>query len=142
VTGGAVAGGGGSSLDGLSGNSGRSDARADPPVDSGASARKPLEEVQREFAELRFGMFIHFGITTYTGEWSDPNLDIKQFNPTGPDCDQWATAAASAGMKYAVLTKHHDGLRCGPARRAASTSLPTFGAFGVPDLAPFGRVYP
>ena len=28
---------------------------------------KPLEQLQREFVELRFGMFMHFGILTYTG---------------------------------------------------------------------------
>ena len=44
---------------------------------------KPLETLQREFVELRFGMFIHFGILTYTGSWSQANLAISQFNPTG-----------------------------------------------------------
>ena len=45
---------------------------------------KPLEQLQRDFVDLRFGMFIHFGILTYTGAWSKPNLDIKLFNPTRP----------------------------------------------------------
>jgi alpha-L-fucosidase len=76
---------------------------------AGAPGR-PLEELQREYIELRFGMFIHFGILTYTGEWAEPNLDIDQFNPTALDPGQWADAAVSAKMKYAVLTtRHHDG---------------------------------
>jgi alpha-L-fucosidase len=69
-----------------------------------------LEQVQREFVDLRFGMFIHFGILTYTGKWSQANLDIKQFNPTNLDPGQWADAAVAAKMKYGVLTtRHHDG---------------------------------
>jgi alpha-L-fucosidase len=76
---------------------------------------KPLEELQREFVDLRFGMFIHFGILTYTGFWSQANLDIGQFNPTGLDPGQWADAAVAAKMKYGVLTtRHHDGFALWP----------------------------
>ncbi|HXU80223.1 MAG TPA: alpha-L-fucosidase, partial [Polyangia bacterium] len=84
-----------------------------PPAASAprrAAPSKPLEQLQRDFVELRFGMFIHFGILTYTGSWSKPNLDIKLFNPTGLDPGQWADAAVAAHMKFGVLTtKHHDG---------------------------------
>jgi alpha-L-fucosidase len=78
---------------------------------------KPLQDLQRDFVDLRFGMFLHFGILTYTGSWSKPNLDIKQFNPTKLDPGQWADAAVSAKMKYGVLTtKHHDGFALWPSR--------------------------
>src|SRR6202012_3497411 len=78
---------------------------------------KPLEQLQREFVDLRFGMFLHFGILTYTGSWSKPNLDIKQFNPVGLDPGQWADAAVAAKMKYAVLTtRHHDGFALWPSK--------------------------
>lgn len=71
---------------------------------------KMLEENQREFVDLRYGMFIHFGILTYTGSWSQKNLDIDLFNPAELDCGQWADAAKAGGMKFGVLTtKHHDG---------------------------------
>src|SRR6185437_10940064 len=46
---------------------------------------KPLVGLQRDFVDLRFGMFLHFGILTYTGSWSKPDLDIKLFNPVGLD---------------------------------------------------------
>src|SRR3990172_5965064 len=71
---------------------------------------KTTKDLQREFAELRFGMFIHFGIMTFTGKpWATPNQDVSQFNPTDLDCGQWADAAAAAKMKFAILTtKHHD----------------------------------
>jgi alpha-L-fucosidase len=72
---------------------------------------RTTEEVQRDFTELRFGMFIHFSIMTFTGDpWATPNQDVNQFNPTNLDCNQWADAAASAKMKFGILTtKHHDG---------------------------------
>lgn len=82
-----------------------------------APAARPLEQLQREFVELRFGMFLHFGILTYTGSWSKPHLDIKQFNPTRLDPGQWADAAVDAKMKYGVLTtRHHDGFALWPSR--------------------------
>jgi len=82
---------------------------------SPAASAKPLTELQRDFVDLRFGMFLHFGILTYTGSWSKPNLDITQFNPTGLDPRQWADAAVAAKMKYGVLTTHHhDGFALWP----------------------------
>lgn len=70
-----------------------------------------LEALQRAFVELRFGMFIHFGIRTFTGDdWATPDQDISAFNPTALDAEQWAAAARSANMAFGVLTaKHHDG---------------------------------
>jgi len=87
-------------------------------VPTGAAATvKPLEHLQRDFVDLRFGMFLHFGILTYTGAWAKPNLDIKQFNPVGLDPGQWADAAVAAHMKYAVLTtRHHDGFALWPSK--------------------------
>jgi alpha-L-fucosidase len=64
-----------------------------------------------DFINLRFGMFIHFGMCTFHNEqWAYPFHDPKSFRPTALDCRQWARSAKSAGMRYAVLTtKHHDG---------------------------------
>ena len=45
-------------------------------------AATPLEDLQRSFVDLRFGMFLHFGILTYTGSWAQPNLDISLFKPS------------------------------------------------------------
>lgn len=66
---------------------------------------------QKRWRDLKFGLFIHFGINTfYDLEWSDGTLDPAAFNPTEFDPDQWCQAARSAGMKFVVLvTKHHDG---------------------------------
>lgn len=64
-----------------------------------------------DFINLRFGMFIHFGMCTFHDEqWAYPFHDPKSFRPAALDCGQWARAAKSAGMRYAVFTtKHHDG---------------------------------
>ncbi len=73
--------------------------------------QKSLTLAQQEFADLRFGMFIHFNIPTFsTDDWPDPNTPVSAFNPTKLDCNQWAEAAKSANMSYGCLTtKHHSG---------------------------------
>ena len=82
----------------------------------GAASSNPSPDRARnrsvlDFLNLRFGMFIHFNMSTFHGEqWANPFHDPKSFNPEALDCAQWARAAKSARMRYAVLTtKHHDG---------------------------------
>ena len=72
---------------------------------------KSLYQLQQEFVDLRFGMFIHFNMPTYFNEdWPDPDASPALFNPTKLDCKQWAKAARSANMTYGCLTtKHHSG---------------------------------
>jgi alpha-L-fucosidase len=74
------------------------------------------------FVHDRFGMFIHWGLYAMAArhEWVKhaeqiPNeiYDAKYFRHFDPDLydpEQWAGAAAGAGMKYFVVTtKHHEG---------------------------------
>lgn len=72
---------------------------------------KSLDELQRRFVDLRFGMFIHFNMPTFVNEdWPDPDASPELFNPGKLDCRSWAKAAKSAGMTYGCLTtKHHSG---------------------------------
>lgn len=72
---------------------------------------KSLHELQQAFVDLRFGMFIHYNMPTYSSEdWPDPDMPVSAFAPTKLDCGQWARAAKSAGMTYGCLTtKHHSG---------------------------------
>ena len=66
----------------------------------------------REIKELKFGMFICWSFSTFSGmEWT-PTLDkdATYFTATGCDTDQWCRVARKAGMNYILfLTKHHDG---------------------------------
>lgn len=75
------------------------------------SNAQTLYELQQDFVNLRFGMFIHFNIPTYLNEdWVDPDAPAAIFNPTKLDCNQWAQAAKDANMSYGCLTtKHHSG---------------------------------
>jgi alpha-L-fucosidase len=76
------------------------------------AAQSPnLHQLQQQFVDLRFGMFIHFNIPTFMNQdWADPDASPSLFNPTHLDCSQWARAAKSANMSYGCLTtKHHSG---------------------------------
>ena len=86
-------------------------------------ARKSLLQLQQEFLDLRFGMYIHLNMATYEQrEWGDPKASPQLFNPVHLDPDQWALAARSANMKYGCLTtKHHDGFCLWP----TATSSPS-----------------
>jgi alpha-L-fucosidase len=73
------------------------------------------------FQDVRFGMFIHWGLYSILAkqEWvmhSDriPVPEYKklfpQFNPTKFNAEEWVSIAADAGQKYMVFTsRHHDG---------------------------------
>ena len=66
---------------------------------------------QQALMERQYGMFIHFGVNTFTNhEWSDGTTPASAYHPTQLDCDQWVRVAHDAGFRYVLLiTKHHDG---------------------------------
>jgi len=78
-------------------------------------------EPVKAFQEMRFGMFVHWGIYSILGrgEWVMNNEKIpiaeyeplqKQFNPAEFNADEWVSLAKEAGQKYLTFTsKHHDG---------------------------------
>ena len=71
--------------------------------------------------DLKFGLFIHWGLYSMhgRGEWLMFNEKIpaeeyaklaEQFNPQKFDAAEWARIAQDAGMKYSVMVaRHHDG---------------------------------
>ncbi len=60
---------------------------------------------------MRFGMFVCWSFSTFSGkEWTPDVQNPAFFNATGCDTDQWCRVAKEAEMKYILfLTKHHDG---------------------------------
>ena len=80
-------------------------------VMSASAQTKSLHQLQQEFVDLRFGMFVHFGLPTFQeADWTDPQLSPEVFNPTRLDTDQWVKVAKSAGAKFiCVSVKHHAG---------------------------------
>jgi alpha-L-fucosidase len=81
------------------------------PAETG-SQRLPLKELQK-WESLQYGMFLHFGITTFVQD-SIPDSYALQRNspatlyaPDRLDVDQWVSVARDAGMKYMVLTAKH-----------------------------------
>jgi len=96
------------------------------------------EERMQWFRDAKFGMFVHWGPASISGEeisWGMAdriegghnhmkvprkaymNL-YKQFNPVKFDADEWLRLAGEAGMKYIVfITKHHDGFSMWPTKQ-------------------------
>ncbi len=88
------------------------------------SAYQPSPEnlqARREFQDMKFGMFIHWGVYSVLGdgEWVFHNrkLTLEEYNklpaffdPEKFDAHAWVSLAKAAGMKYITITsRHHDG---------------------------------
>ncbi|WP_276165991.1 alpha-L-fucosidase [Zobellia alginiliquefaciens] len=77
-------------------------------------------EARKEFQDMKFGMFIHWGVYSVLGdgEWVmyQQKIDLdtykklpKFFDPVDFDAEEWVKIAKSAGMKYITITsRHHD----------------------------------
>jgi alpha-L-fucosidase len=97
-------------------------------VDEGGAQRHSLERLRR-WEGLGYGMFIHFGMSTFVQEADHSQFAMKyganppeRYAPTDLDVDQWISTAAEAGMRYAVLTaKHHAGHCLWPSRLTESS---------------------
>ena len=75
---------------------------------AGPSPATSRTKVLADWEALHFGMFIHFGMSTFTGrEFGDISAQAKEYAPTALDVDQWIRVAHDGGMKYAVLTTKH-----------------------------------
>ncbi len=87
---------------------------AEPPAHAGPylpDAAATQRMVQ--WRSLKYGMFIHYGMSTFTGRELDRgDRPSATFAPPRSDTDQWARVAHEAGMKYAVLTSKHVAGHC------------------------------
>ena len=82
---------------------------------------KQLPQLQKEFLDLKFGMFLHFNLATYHNvDWALGTEDPLTFKPSALDCNQWAHVAKDANVGYAVLTvKHTEGFALWPSKYTA-----------------------
>ena len=70
-------------------------------------------EKLKEWEKLRFGMFIHFGMSTFDGDdLSKGDKPSEVYAPDKLDVEQWILLAKEARMKYAVLTAKHVSGHC------------------------------
>ncbi len=110
------------------------------------------QQALRNFDEMKFGMFIHWGLYAIpAGEWKGryvrgigewimfrERIPVKeyeqlaaQFNPVKFNGEEWAQLAREAGMRYLVITsKHHDGF----AMFKSNASK-----YNIVDATPYGR---
>jgi len=77
----------------------------------------------REFSELQYGMFVHFGLFSMLGrgEWvmnreqitpEEMRAYARDFHPDKFDADEICDLAVDGGMRYIVFTTmHHEGFR-------------------------------
>ena len=83
-----------------------------PATPEGGAQRLSLAHLQ-QWETLEYGMYIHFGMSTFDGdELSKGDKPSSFYNPTNLDVDQWVGVARDAGMKYAVLTAKHVSGHC------------------------------
>lgn len=104
------------------------DAEAPDTRGNGSGQPEATARAIREWQDMRFGMFVHWGPVSLKGTeigWSrgrEVPVDeydrlYERFNPVGFDAEQWVATAKSAGMKYLVITsKHHDGFCLWPSQ--------------------------
>ena len=76
-------------------------------------AQRLAPEQLERWEALRYGMFLHFGMSTFDGqELSDGRAPATLYAPDALDVDQWVSVARDAGMRYAVLTAKHVAGHC------------------------------
>jgi alpha-L-fucosidase len=74
---------------------------------------------QTEWMALGYGMFVHFGPWTFSGQ-GDGKFPADRVHAPDLDLRQWARLAAESGMRYVVLTaKHVDGFCLWPSEHTA-----------------------
>jgi alpha-L-fucosidase len=97
---------------------------------------------RENFQDMKFGMFIHWGIYSQlgAGEWvmhdkKIPYDNYKRladfFNPQAFNAKEWVAFAKRAGMKYITITsRHHDGF---------SMFATKFSPYNIVDATPYHK---
>ena len=96
---------------------GAAQAAAPTPAPAAAGEKRGAQRLSverlKQWESLRYGMFIHFGMSTFVGEEiPDGQSPASTYAPDKLDVDQWVAVARDAGMKYAILTAKHVAGHC------------------------------
>jgi alpha-L-fucosidase len=76
-----------------------------------------------ETADLKYGLYIHYGMDTFSHAGEKGRLPVERFAPTSVNVKSWARAAAQSGMTFAVLTAKHESGFCLWASQACDYDL-------------------
>src|SRR5437899_2268968 len=86
---------------------------SEPIHDPRQGAQRHSLDALHHWEQLGYGMFIHFGMSTFVGkELPDGTTPSQTYAPDKLDVDQWIQVARDAGMKYAILTAKHVAGHC------------------------------
>jgi alpha-L-fucosidase len=79
----------------------------------GKGAQRLSLEKLKAWETMGYGMFIHFGLSTFVEKEIPDGTDSSTiYAPDHFDVDQWISVARDAGMRYAVLTAKHCSGHC------------------------------
>jgi hypothetical protein len=81
----------------------------DQTSESAAVPVTPFDTRAADAPELKYGLYIHFGMDTFRHAGEKGQLPVERFAPPGVNVKAWARVAKEAGMTFAVLTAKHDG---------------------------------
>jgi len=62
--------------------------------------------------DLKYGLYIHFGMDTFRHAGEKGQLPVERFAPASVNVKAWAHAAKEAGMTFVVLTAKHESGFC------------------------------
>ncbi|WP_316765275.1 alpha-L-fucosidase [Pedobacter frigiditerrae] len=114
-----------------------------------AQTKPPVKKMEW-FADAKLGIFIHWGVYSVNGiseSWSFYNnylnhdaymKQLKGFNASKYNPDQWVQLIKESGAKYAVITtKHHDGISLWDSKAPNATTTLNSSAAKRDLVAPF-----
>ena len=115
---------------------------AQAPAQTGYVPAPENLAARAQFADDRFGIFIHWGLYALLGqgEWvmTNRNIDYREyeklagaFYPAAFDAAAWVTAFREAGARYICFTtRHHDGFSMFRTAQSGGARMPRAAARG------------
>ena len=80
--------------------------------DLAAAPAIPFNTTAADAPDLKYGLYIHFGMDTFRHTGEKGQLPAERFAPASLNVKAWARAAKEAGMTFAILTAKHESGFC------------------------------